>query len=72
VRGGDGAESMVAVADMLPRQFVVALQRVVAERAPQVTDVGSLVSEFESARQHSYSVISDTYSAHDGRGNALR
>lgn len=72
VRGRAGAEILVANADRLPAQFGVALQKVVAERAPQVPDVKELAGQFEWARQTSWSVITSSYSARDGRGNPLR
>ena len=72
VSGRDGLGFMVSNADKLPPAFVAALQKTVAERAPQVTDVKDLVGHFNYARQNSDSLISDSYSAHDGRGNALQ
>jgi hypothetical protein len=72
VRGRSGAEILVANADRLPPRFGVALQKVVAERAAQVPDIKELAGQFEWARQTSWSVITSSYSARDGRGNPLR
>jgi hypothetical protein len=72
VRGRAGAEILVATADRLPPRFGVALQKVVAERAPQVPDVNELAGQFTWARQNSSSLIANSYSARDGRGNPLR
>ena len=63
---------MIGSADMLPRQFGEALQKVVAARAPQVTGGDDLVSRIEWARRNSHDLVSVTYSGHDGRGHPLR
>jgi hypothetical protein len=72
VRGQHGQEIQVANADMLPRQFGLALQKIVAERAPQVRDINELAAQFELARTTSTSILGASYSARDGRGNPLR
>ena len=61
---------MVATPGGLPQEVVVALQRTLAARAPQATGVDHLVGAIDAARRHA-GIISNTYSARDGRGNAL-
>lgn len=72
IRGRRVADIMVTNADRLPPQFVAALQKTVAERAPQVHNPGYLGEEFDYARRNSSSMLANSYSARDGRGNPLR
>jgi hypothetical protein len=71
VRGRDGAEVLVANPGMLPQEFAVALQKTIAERAPQVADTNDLLGQLEPARRNT-GLLHSTFSARDGRGNALR
>ena len=72
IRGQRGAELLIASADRLPPQFVAQLQAVVTKLAPQVTDVQELDGQFRYAREHSTSLIANSYSVRDGRGVLLR
>jgi hypothetical protein len=71
ISGRDGTELLVAAAETLPPPFAVALQKVVAARAPQLTGVGDLAGQLAFVRQNTHDVLARTYSAQDGRGNAL-
>jgi hypothetical protein len=72
IRGQRGVELLIASADQIPPQFIAQLQAVVAKLAPQVTDIKELDREFQYAREHSSSVIYNSYAVRDGRGVLLR
>lgn len=72
IRGQRDVELLIASADQMPPQFVAQLQAVVAKLAPQVTNIKELDRQFQYAREHSTSVIANSYSVRDGRGVLLR
>ena len=72
IRGLRGVELLIASADRMTPPFVARLQAILARLAPQVTGVQELDGQFQYAREHSISLIGNSYSVRDGRGVLLR